>query len=419
MEKILTKARKDWINSSLQKLIIGQFSKFKQGQLTLSIEGTGETFTFGLNPKQVEANIIVKDIDFFKRIVYSGDIGLGESYELGEWSTDNLKKVIWWFILNLDQAGLSGADKKLPITINIKKIVNTLGHYLNENSIRGSEKNIHAHYDLSNSFYANFLDKSMTYSCAIFDNENQDLFQAQQNKYQSICEGIKLAPTDHLLEIGCGWGGFSLYAAKNYGCKITAITISKEQYNYCLDLFDKEGFSGLIDLQYIDYRKVEGTFDKVVSIEMIEAVGDKFLPVYFETIGQKLTANGLACVQAIQAPSSRYLEFKNGIDWIQKYIFPGSLLPSLEVITRELSNNNMDLYALKDMGLNYAKTLSRWRESFNENYHLNKDEKFDQAFKRRWNYYFSYCEAAFGSKNITVQQLYFSKPNCDLLSETI
>jgi cyclopropane-fatty-acyl-phospholipid synthase len=252
----------------------------------------------------------------------------------------------------------------------------------------------------------------MTYSSAYFVQPDQSLEHAQYEKYKMMAENLELSSKDHVLEIGCGWGGFATYVAKNYGCKVTGITISKEQLKYAQERVKREGLEDLIELKFCDYRDMSGQFDKVASVEMIEAVGHEFFKSYFSQIHNMLKPNGIACIQAITSPDSRYEQFKNGTDWIQTYIFPGSLLPSIGEINRIINKHtDMHLLNLKDFGIHYAKTLNLWFQRFNQNFEEIKKLGFDEEFKRKWNYYLQYCEAAFYMRNISVVQLTYVRPN--------
>ncbi|HEY9115571.1 MAG TPA: cyclopropane-fatty-acyl-phospholipid synthase family protein, partial [Bacteroidales bacterium] len=272
--------------------------------------------------------------------------------------------------------------------------------------------NISEHYDLSNEFFQLFLDSSMTYSSAFFETGNESLEKAQQAKYELMCRSINLKATDHVLEIGCGWGGFALYAAKNFDCKVTGITISKRQFELATERVRKANLEKKIKIVFQDYRLMEGKFDKIVSIEMIEAVGHKYFNDYFKKIDALLAKNGIVGLQAIIIPDKKYDEYRKSVDWIQKYIFPGGLLPSLEKINQSVNQTSaLNLYSLNEFGLSYTKTLSKWRENMFQNLSQIKDMGFDDKFTRKWEYYFSYCEAAFQQRNINLVQLVYSRPN--------
>jgi cyclopropane-fatty-acyl-phospholipid synthase len=299
-----------------------------------------------------------------------------------------------------------------------------------------SRRNISEHYDLGNDFYKLFLDPTMTYSSALFEagrpappvwrasaDERKDagpgtaplpptLEMAQIAKYDRLCRQLKLVPGEHVLEIGGGWGGFSLYAAKNYGVRITTVTISEQQFKYAFDLFQNAGLAGRVEIKLMDYRRLTGQFDKIVSIEMLEAVGDAYLEIYFAKCHEVLKPGGLLALQMITCPDSRYDSLRKNVDWIQKHIFPGSLLLSVHRVNEALRRTgDLFLHDLKDLGLSYAETLRRWRIAFNQNEPAARNLKFDTRFIRKWNYYLSYCEAAFALRNISVVQAVYTRPN--------
>lgn len=393
------------------RVVINLLSKMDKGQLKIT-HPDGETISFGMNPSLCSAEINLKNYELFRKVFYYGDIGFGESYVDGDWDTPDITNLISWMILNVESnPAVSGNQTKFS-PISMLKTINKVFHQFNKNSLTGSKKNISAHYDLSNDFFETFLDKSMTYSSAYFKNADDTLEQAQENKYRRICEALKLSKSDHILEIGSGWGGFSIFAAKNFGCKIKTVTISQEQFNLAKERIAKQNLEHLIEIELNDYRKINGKFDKVVSIEMLEAVGDKYLPVYFEKINSLLKPDGAIALQVITSPDSRYNNFKKGVDWIQKYIFPGSLLPSVAAINNSVNKTgNLHLHSIFNMGLDYAKTLKIWRDNFNAQKNKIEELGFDNSFFRKWNYYFSYCEAAFKMRNIDVLQMIYTRPN--------
>jgi cyclopropane-fatty-acyl-phospholipid synthase len=350
--------------------------------------------------------------NFFKRCVLFGDVGFGEAFVDGDWDTDDIMKVISWFILNVENSPAMSGSRGEKFFINLLGRYNRFLHLLRPNSLMTSRRNISEHYDLGNDFYKLFLDPTMTYSSALFGSSKQTLEQAQIAKYDRLCQQLKLKPTDHVLEIGSGWGGFSLHATKNYGCKITTITISEEQFKFARELFQKENLTGQIEIKLQDYRLLTGQFDKIVSIEMLEAVGHNFHETYFAKCHELLKPDGLLALQMITCPDSRYDSLRKNVDWIQKHIFPGSLLLSVGRVNQVLnSTGNLFLHDLKDMGNFYARTLKVWRETFNQKLEQIHALGFDEKFIRKWNYYFSYCEAAFAMRNISVIQVIYTRPN--------
>ena len=394
-----------------EHLIVRVLRSIRHGSLTIMMPD-GQTLHAGEDVSPHRASMQIKTPDFFQRAVLFGDIGFAESYLDGEWETDNLTALLKIFLLNVEEISvLSGSRRKYSL-LNILKFVNRISYTLRKNSKTGSKRNISEHYDLSNDFFALFLDSSMTYSSAHFSREDELLEDAQKEKYDRLCRKLKLKPTDHLLEIGSGWGGFTVHAVKNYGCRVTTITISKEQYEYAKERFKREGVEDRADIRLQDYRDVTGEFDKIVSIEMLEAVGDAYLETYFRKCHEVLKKNGILAVQVITSPDSRYKEFKNGVDFIQKYIFPGSLLPSIAALNRAVNKSGtMHLHDLKEFGLSYARTLAVWKQRFNKNIEQVKMLGFDDRFIRKWNYYLSYCEAGFATRNTNVVQMVYARPN--------
>lgn len=392
-----------------RKIVFSIIETFSKGSLSLRLPD-GEKVFFG-NGEGVSCEINIKSEAFFRHIVLNGDIGFGEAYVDELWDTNSISKVIQWMILNIDDAPLSGG-KKAGVGFKALGSLFKLKHKFNENSLTGAKKNISYHYDLSNELYEKFLDDTMTYSCAYFKHNDMDLSQAQLAKYEMLANSLDIKSSDHVLEVGCGWGSFSIYIAKKYGCKVTGITISHEQLEYARKRVEEERLSHLISFKFIDYREMQGQYDKIASIEMIEAVGAKYFKSYFKKLNELLKPNGVISIQAITSPDSRFHEFKNGVDWIQTYIFPGSLLPSIGEINRIINKHtNLHLIGLKDFGIHYAKTLNTWNKRFNENWSEIANIGFDKSFKRKWNYYLQYCEAAFYMRNISVVQLTLTRPN--------
>lgn len=394
-----------------EKTIIRLLSKMEKGTLLITLP-SGQEITIGNGGGSITASMSIKDPYFFKRCVLYGDVGFGEAYVEGEWDTDNIQNVIKWFLLNIENApGVSGS-KRQGFFVNILKFLNTFYHSKRINSVGGSRKNISEHYDLNNAFFSLFLDPTMTYSSAYFKEEGMTLEQAQLAKYDRLCQELKLKPEDHVLEIGSGWGGNAIYMAKNYGCKVTSLTISEEQFKLANARIQKENLSDKVTVLLKDYRLLEGSFDKLVSIEMLEAVGAEFYTTYFKKCSELLKKDGIFALQVITCPDSRFENLKNGVDWIQKHIFPGSLLPSVGAINKAINEVcDLTLVDLKDIGLDYAHTLNIWQQEFIKNIDEVKKLGFDDYFIRKWNYYFAYCEAAFAMRNINVMQLVYTRPN--------
>jgi cyclopropane-fatty-acyl-phospholipid synthase len=397
--------------SFYEKVVLNLLSKMQLGKLNLTMP-SGELINIGNGEGKVIANVKVNHSDFFKRCVLYGDIGFAEAYIDGDWETDNVANVINWFLLNVDNAPTASGSQVQTFALNVLKVFNKLYHTKRANSIDGSKKNISEHYDLHNDFFALFLDPTMTYSCAYFKDDNLSLQQAQIEKYDRLCKQLNLKPTDHVLEIGSGWGHNAIHIAKNYGCRVTTLTISQEQYNLAKERIEKENLTNKITILLKDYRLIEGQFDKIVSIEMLEAVGHKFLKPYFKKCNDLLKKDGILAIQVITCPDSRYESLRTGVDFIQKHIFPGSLLPSVGIINKMINTtSDMTMVDLKDLGLHYARTLSLWHQQFNERLAEVKTMGFDERFIRKWNYYLNYCEAAFKTRNINVMQMVYARPN--------
>jgi len=394
-----------------QPLILQTLGKMTQGCLDLELPN-GTRRTIGHPGAAVTANVRIVSPEFFKRCVLFGDVGFGEAYVDGEWDTDDITKVISWFILNVEHSpAMSGSVAKKWL-INLLGWQNRVAHLLRPNSLTTSRRNISEHYDLGNDFYKLFLDPTMTYSSALFTAPGQTLTEAQTAKYDRLCRQLKLKPGEQVLEIGSGWGGFGLHAARHYGVHLTTVTISEEQFKYAGELFQREGLADRIEIKLQDYRLLTGKFDKIVSIEMLEAVGEAYLETYFAKCHELLKPEGLLALQMITCPDSRHDALRQGVDWIQKHIFPGSLLLSVHRVNQALRmTGDLFLHDLKDLGPSYAETLRRWRVAFNQNEAAVRTLNFDTRFIRKWNYYLSYCEAAFAMRNISVVQAVYTRPN--------
>lgn len=393
--------------SIYQDIVLKVMAGMNQGLLHLTLQD-GEQLTIGNGEGNIRANIRINDAAFYSKILLYGDVGFGEAYVDGLWDTDNITNVIKWALYNVENTpGLSGSKTK-QFAFNLFSWFNRLYHNKRANTLKGSRKNISAHYDLDNDFFASFLDPTMTYSSAYYYKEELTLEEAQLAKYERLCQQLHLKTDDHVLEIGSGWGGNAIYMAKTYGCKVTSLTISQEQYKLAVARVGAAGLQDKVNIQLRDYRLMEGSFDKIVSIEMLEAVGHDYLQTYFAKCHELLKKDGILAIQVITAPDSRYDSLRNGVDWIQKHIFPGSLLPSVAAINNAVNRSgDMTMVDLKDLGLDYARTLKAWFDTFNDN--LLPD--MGAAFIRKWNYYLCYCEAAFAMRNINVMQLVYTRPN--------
>lgn len=394
-----------------EKLVLSALSKMTKGSLKITLPDAQE-IQIGDEQSAIKANIQIIDAAFFKNLMLYGDIGFGEAYVDGLWETDSITNVIKWVLLNIENApSVSGSQHK-TWALNVFKWLNRVYHNSRSNSISGSQKNISEHYDLNNDFFSLFLDPSMTYSSGYFYKEGLSLAAAQDAKYHRLCTQLRLKPTDHVLEIGSGWGANAIFMAKNYGCKVTSVTISKEQQHWAMEQVGAAGLSDLVTIEIMDYRDLKGSFDKIVSIEMLEAVGHHYYQEYFSKCNELLKADGILAIQVITSPDSRYDSLRKGVDWIQKHIFPGSLLPSVAKINEAINKtSNLTMVDLKDLGLDYERTLQLWTQQFNRHRLAVKALGFDDRFIRKWQYYFNYCEAAFAMRNINVMQMVYVRPN--------
>lgn len=401
--------------SLYQHIVLAALAKMTAGCLHLELPG-GATRVIGTPGDGPPATLRVLDPEFFRKVTLFGDIGFGESYVDGDWETDNVGLVISWAILNIENMPALTGSKARSGLLNLLKVSNRVRHLLRPNTIRTARQNIAEHYDLGNDFYRLWLDPTMTYSGAHFTAPDQSLESAQFAKYDSLCRKLRLVPGDHALEIGTGWGGFASHAARNYGCRVTTVTISQAQFDYARDRFAREGIAGQIELRLQDYREITGKFDKIVSIEMMEAIGDRYLETYCAKLHALLKPGGLVGVQYITVPDCRHPQLKRGIDWVQKHIFPGSLLLSVSRVCAAMNrSSDLFLHHLEDLGLSYARTLRHWCENFNACLTEVRAQGFDDRFIRKWNYYLEYCEAAFAMRNISVVQAIYTRPNNPLL----
>ena len=398
-------------SSFYQDVVIKLMSKMDKGRLYITLPD-GEFITIGDGDGQVAATITINDNEFFKRVILFGDIGFGEAYVDGLWDTDNITHVIKWVLYNIENAPSVSGSKTQNAALNLLKLYNKLSHFKRANTVEGSRKNISEHYDLNNDFFASFLDPTMTYSSAYFYRDGLSLEEAQIAKYERLCRQLHLKATDHVLEIGSGWGGNAIYIAKTYGCRVTSLTISEEQHKMAVERVEAEGLSDRVSILIKDYRQMEGRFDKIVSVEMLEAVGHNYMEVYFKKVNDLLKQNGILALQVITSPDSRYESLRKGVDWIQKHIFPGSLLPSVGAINSAVNRTgDLTMVDLKDIGMDYAYTLKLWYDAFNANLPKVRSLGFDDRFIRKWNYYLCYCEAAFAMRNINTMQLVYTRPN--------
>jgi len=385
----------------LERLMARWFDKVEVGQLTIGFP-SGHRQTFGPGDMTSPAVWEVHDLRLILRMLFSGDLGLAESYLKGEWETPNLSALLTIGAVNLDE--LSDALDSGWLA----KLQGRLKHAMRANTKRGSRRNIAAHYDLGNSFYRMWLDPTMTYSSALFSDLNEPLATAQQRKYARLAEALALSAGDRVLEIGCGWGGFAEFAAAEHDCEIVCLTLSTEQAAYARERMEKAGLSDRVDIRLQDYRDVRGEFDKIVSIEMFEAVGIENWPVYFDTIRQRLKAGGKAAIQTITIEDERFDAYRRNPDFIQHYIFPGGVLPSPERFAKSVMDQGMTITDELFFGPSYAETLRRWKEDFLASWPEIQRLGFDERFRRMWLYYLCYSEVGFDTGKIDVAQFTIS-----------
>jgi cyclopropane-fatty-acyl-phospholipid synthase len=392
-----------WCKSTLFNI----FSNLQFGRL--SIDDCGQFYEFGRQQRQkcIHAAVAVHDPCFYPDVLFKGSLGAAESYIKGYWSTDNLTDVVRLFVTNIDLLNRQMDGGWSRLTAPLLQIY----HWLRKNTYRGSKKNIVAHYDLSNEFFQLFLDRTMGYSCGIFEKAHSSLYEAQVAKFDRICKKLDLSCRDHVVEIGGGWGGFALHAAKNYGCRVTTTTISDNQYRYMQQLFTDKSLAQQIKVLHQDYRKLTGRYDKLVSIEMIEAVGHQFLDTFFEKCSRLLKPKGMMALQAITIPDNEFSRHKNSVDFIKRYIFPGSCIPSVAVINTSIKRKtDLQFAHFEDITPHYATTLRLWRERFFANVEKVRALGFSESFIRMWEFYLASCEGSFQERYNRDVQIIFNKP---------
>ncbi|TFG93074.1 MAG: DUF1365 family protein, partial [Syntrophobacterales bacterium] len=387
------------------KYILQLLRPIKHGYLRMTVP-RGEIEIFGDETSQSRADMTVNDYRFFSRVVLGGDTGLGESYMEGEWDSSAPADLVRVFIENRDTIANGNF-----VTTAYTKLRDRILHLARENTLIGSRRNIHRHYDLSNDFFKTFLDSTMTYPCGLFLSPEDTLEDAQKNKLDSIIRKARITRDDHVLEIGCGWGGFAMEAVRQTGCRVTGITVSAAQYDYALELVRKAGFEDRITILLRDYRSIKGMYDKIVSIEMLEAVGHRYFGTFFRCCENLLKPGGRMVLQTITIPDQHYEVYRKGTDWIRKYIFPGGHLPSLTAIRSAMTNHSsLTIDHVEGIGLDYVLTLREWRRRFLENIDTVSPMGFDRKFQRKWLYYFACCEAGFAARALGNVQIVVNRP---------
>ena len=384
------------LHSISDKIVFNLLKNLKHGSLEI-INLNGVKLTFGDFNNQLKAKIIIKTPALTYNLIKGGSIGFAECYMRGEFETPNLSNLIEIMARNIQIVYKFSGLLDLPF-------INFFKNKLIKNTKSRSKANIAKHYDLGNDFFSWWLDKTLTYSSAIFDEQSKELSQAQNNKYQKLINLIKPSAGDKILEIGCGWGGFAEYLGKNYNVKLDCITISQKQFEFAKQRIHNCGLNEKVNIEIKDYRDLKGQYNSIASIEMIEAVGQNYLASYFNTIKNNLRPGGTAAIQAITIDDSLFDRYKNRQDFIQKYIFPGGFLPSIHSLRKYAETNHLNFNEYNSYASHYSKTLAIWRETFNQKWELIKNQGFDLTFKRMWEFYLSYCEAGFKSKNIDLIQ---------------
>jgi cyclopropane-fatty-acyl-phospholipid synthase len=386
----------------LVRLALGFAARIRRGTLDITLPD-GRTMRMGGLESGPAAAMTVHNYGFATRLINGGDIGIAEAYLNRDWDTPDLTKFLHLFCVNHDLIAGMLANKPLMRFLQIVR------HWFNRNTKRQAKRNIYAHYDIGNAFYSAWLDSSMTYSSALFEDDAADLTAAQKNKYRRLAEAIDLRPGQNLLEIGCGWGGFAEYVAKTFGAKVVGLTISKEQRDFAQKRIHEAGLAEKVEIKLQDYRDERDQYDRIASIEMIEAVGEQFWPRYFSQLADRLKAGGLAGIQAITIQDSMFQTYRREVDFIQRYVFPGGMLPSPEVLKTFGERFGIPVIRERIFGQDYAKTLATWRNNFRAAWPNLKPLGFDDRFQRLWEYYLAYCEAGFLSGNIDVRQVVFAK----------
>jgi cyclopropane-fatty-acyl-phospholipid synthase len=390
-----------------RNLVLRQLRGLAHGRLVLEDVFDGSVHSFG-DPAgfPVRATVRVIDPDFYAAMAARGSVGVAEAWMAGAWTCDDLTSVVQIMVRNREVLeGMEGGIARL-----FQPLLRLL-HSRNSNTRTGSRRNIAAHYDLGNAFFAEFLDPTLTYSCGVFEREDATMEEASIAKIDRLCRKLDLKPTDHLVEIGTGWGAFAVHAAREYGCRVTTTTISREQHAVAAERIREAGLEDRVTLLLEDYRDLTGQFDKLVSVEMIEAVGHQFLPTYLQKCASLLKPDGMAAIQAILIADQRYESALREVDFIKRYIFPGSFIPSTTaIVDAATKHTDLRLHHMEEMGAHYATTLRRWRETMYENLGKIRAQGYSEEFLRMWEYYLCYCEGGFAERFLGVGQYLFTKP---------
>jgi cyclopropane-fatty-acyl-phospholipid synthase len=398
-----------WSTRLARRLLISRLSHLKDGEVRL-VDGN-EQMRFGARTARcgLHATITVRSPEFYALVAYGGTVGSGEAYINGYWRCDDLTALVRIMVVN--RAVMEGMESGFAARGSV--LIRRLLHWANRNSKTGSARNISAHYDLGNDLYRLMLDETMAYSCGIFLREDATLHEASIAKFDAVCRKLALTPNDHLVEIGTGWGGLAIHAAEQYGCRVTTTTISREQHDFAKQKIAARGLGDRITLLFEDYRDLKGQFDKLVSIEMIEAVGAKYLDTYFRKCASLLKPTGAMLLQAITLQDQYYARALRSVDYIQRFVFPGSFIPSVGAITQSVSRvTDLKLFNLEDIGPHYAPTLRLWRERFFANLGEVRKLGYPERFNRLWEFYLCYCEGGFAERQLGDVQMLLTKPDC-------
>ncbi|MBK6672207.1 MAG: class I SAM-dependent methyltransferase [Proteobacteria bacterium] len=402
-------AGEGWLTGLARQGLMQRLALLRDGEIRL--QDDGETHRFGARTARcgLSVTLTVRDPQFWSLAAYGGTVGAGESYIHGHWRCDDLTSLVRIMVLNRHVM----EDMEGGLAARGGALLRRLLHWANRNSRRGSARNIAAHYDLGNDLYRLMLDDTMAYSCGIYLTEDATLREASIAKFDAVCRKLALTSSDHLVEIGTGWGGLAIHAAENYGCRVTTTTISREQHDFAKEKIAARGLSDRITLLFEDYRDLRGQFDKLVSIEMIEAVGARYLDTYFAKCSSLLKPTGAMMLQAITLQDQFYDKALKSVDYIQRFIFPGSFIPSVTAIADSVTRvTDMKLFNLEDIGPHYAPTLKAWRERFFANIDKVRTLGYPESFNRLWEFYLCYCEGGFAERQLGNVQMLLTKPDC-------
>ncbi len=404
-----TAGRGGVLSRSARKALLQRLALIRDGEVR--VQDSGQSLRFGARTARCDlaVTITVRDPEFYSMAAFGGTVGAGESYIHGHWRCDDLTALVRIMVLNREVM----QEMETGLVARGSALLRRLLHWANRNSKRGSARNIAAHYDLGNELYKLMLDETMAYSCGIFLHDEATLQEASIAKFDAVCRKLALTSSDHLVEVGTGWGGLAIHAAERYGCRVTTTTISREQHDFAKEKIAARGLSNRITLLFEDYRDLKGQFDKLVSIEMIEAVGARYLDTYFRKCSSLLKPTGAMLLQAITLQDQYYARALRSVDYIQRFIFPGSFIPSVNAINESVARaTDMKLFNMEDIGPHYAPTLRIWRERFFANLAKVRELGYPESFNRLWEFYLCYCEGGFAERQLGDVQMLLTKPDC-------